>query len=287
MSIQIKDIMFSSFAVLIALFVLEAKSEDFLIHAHFNDGIVGQKAQTGESGDAFHGAAGQSTYSNEQVLDGKSAKLSINEGETGFGVWGGEFFYPNVYRGETIWFSVHTYFPLDFDHYSYGQGNRLKFLRIQTLTPENRNQGYNDFLIDMKGSSNPFKWIYEGQQIWKDVGLPKDQIVKGKWENYQMAVTFDTVSKNEGGLAEAWIWKNGILLEHITDRITLKNRNDYSNRALLFTYWNGGAPKTQSMYVDEIKITNIKPTTKGNRGFPMIEVLTNPVRPNPPSLSSN
>lgn len=248
------------------------------MHADFDSGRIGTKAE--KNRDSFTGAAGGSLYSNETSIKGNSAKLHIGANKTGWGWWGGEFIFPEkVYRGETLWYQAHVYFPESFDHYSYGEGNRLKFLRIHTLTSENKNRGYLDLYIDQKGSENPFKWIYEGAHKWTDVGNQSDMIIKNRWESYQMQVTLDTIPVSDGGHAEVRIWKNGELLSHITNRKTLKVETDYASRALLFTYWNGGAPKTQSMFVDEITITNESPDNFDIQGTPRLKSLI----ANPPS----
>lgn len=242
------------------------------IHSNFDSGELGTKADKNEDG--FMGAGGGGIYSNETAIQGHSAKLHIKEGKTGYGMWGGEYMFPEkLHRGDTVWYQAHVYFPRGFDHYSYGEGNRLKFLRIATKSHDNNNHGYLDLYIDKKTSSYPFKWIYEGAARWVNVGEPSDMIVKDKWESYQMQITLDNVPKNSGGLAEVRIWKNGILLKHITDRITLKGSSDYSHRALLFTYWNGGAPQSQSMYVDNITITTEKPTNMDKEGNPRLRSL--------------
>src|SRR5680860_731607 len=158
------------------------------IHADFDTGAIGTKADRGNDG--FSGAGGGGLYSNETSIKGNSAKLHIEEGKTGYGGWGGEFIFPEkAYRGDSLWYQVHVYFPEGFDHYSYGEGNRLKFLRIQTLSSDNKNHGYLDLYIDKKGSTTPFKWIYEGASKWSNVGNPSDMIIKDLWESYQMQVT--------------------------------------------------------------------------------------------------
>lgn len=244
-------------------------AQAWTIHASFDEGEVGKKT---ERHDGFHGAAGQSTYSDEQKLKNNSARISIKKGQTGYGHWGGEFRFPEkVYKGSTIWFLVHTYMPEDFDHYAYGEGNRLKFLRIQTLKSNGESRGYNDLYFDRKGAGQPYKWIYEGgSEGWVDVGSLDNPPQKEQWQSYEMAVTLDNVPKNEGGLAQIRIWKNGVLLKEIVDRVTLAKADDYSDRALLFTYWNGGAPKAQHMYVDEITITVDEPGDVDEHGNPYI-----------------
>jgi hypothetical protein len=239
------------------------------IHADFDSGEIGTEADNGNDG--FSGAGGGSIYSDETSVKGHSAKLHIKEGKTGYGMWGGHFIFPErAYRGDSLWYQVHVYFPEGFDHYSYGEGNRLKFLRIHTLSSDNKNHGYIDLYIDRKGSTNPFKWIYEGAAEWTNVGDESDMIEKGRWESYQMHVTLDTVPVSQGGKAKVRIWKTGRLLRNITNRATLKTETDYASRALLFTYWNGGAPKTQSMFVDEITITNRTPASYDAQGFPSL-----------------
>lgn len=261
-----------SLSLLLAMFTGPALG--WTITANFDSGALGTKADHG--GDGFTGAGGQSTYTNEQFFrGGQAAKLTIDKGQTGYGNWGGEFVFPQkVVRGQTIWYQVYTYFPAGFDYYSYGEGGRLKFMRIQTLTSSGSNEGYDDIYIDHKGSPSPFKWIFEGAQHWVNIGsAPKDLPAFGKWESYQERITLDTVPVDAGGKAEVFIWKDGKLLKHITDQQTLKTNTDYAGRALLFTYWNGGAPQTQSMYVDNITITTDTPKGIDANGNSMIPSL--------------
>lgn len=268
-----------SFFLSILVITFASPAMSWTISANFDSGQLGTEADKG--GDGFSGAGGQSVYTAEQAFEGHAAKLTIKQGQTGYGNWGGVFNFPeNVKKGDTIWFQVYTYFPVGFDHYSYGEGDRLKFLRISTLTSNNNDDGYIDLYIDKKGSPNPFKWIHEGAGVgWVDVGTQKDAIVSGKWESYQMRVTLDNVPLDLGGKAEVYIWKNGALLKHITSIKTINESTDHSSRALLFTYWNGGAPQTQSMYVDDITVTTDTPKGVDANGNSMIPSLI----PNPPA----
>jgi hypothetical protein len=256
-----------SVIVFVASIVMaSAQVNAWKFHASFDNGTLGQKADNG--GDGFHGAGGRSVYTDEQKLKGQAVKMQIQKGEEGYGNWGGVFPYPKTYKGETIWFLVHTYMPLEFDHYAYSAGNRLKFLRLQTLTAAGNNIGYNDIYFDMKSASNPFAYIYEGENAWVTIGGASEYPVKDTWESYEIAVTLDNVSVDNGGKGQVRFWKNGVLLKNITNRITLRDANAYSDRALLFTYWNGGSPKDQFMYADEITVTNEQPSqvdAQGNR----------------------
>lgn len=79
---------------------------------NFDGGVIGEQAE--RSPNAFAGAGGRSVYTNEQKLKGQAVKLQAKAGETGFGNWGGELFYPKTYKGETIWYLIHTYIPQEF-----------------------------------------------------------------------------------------------------------------------------------------------------------------------------
>lgn len=250
--------------------------KEWEVNARFEPFEVGDKA-LGSGG--FWGGAGRSEVVESPKLDGKAAKISVKKNETGFGKWGGDWRFPEkLGKGDRVWFSVHTYFPADFDHYSYGEGGRLKFLRISTKSPSGKGEGHNDLYINTKGDYSPYRFIYEGEQRWVNVGKREDLIEKDTWENFQMSITFDSISKDEGGMAEVLIWKNGKRLAHITNRKTLAHDDTVATRALLFTYWNGGAPKAQSMYIDQVTVTTKIPSWEDQEGYPLVPFFTDVCR---------
>lgn len=208
-------------------------------------------------------------YSSSASVSGKmSGRTSITAGATAFGKWGGIITHPSkVQRYGEIWFRVRTFFPSGFD---YTAGPHLKFLRVHVRSDAEANQGYNDLYVNNPGTSNPYQFIYEGEQVWSKIGAPSDAIQTGVWETYEMYVKLDTVPVSKGGQARVIVWKNGKRLKDITDRITLYGSNSYSERSHLFTYWNGGAPKSQYMYFDDLVITTKQPAARDSSGFPMI-----------------
>lgn len=109
------------------------------IHADFDTGMLGTKVDKGP--DCLSGSGGGGLYSNTTSIKGNSAKLHIDKGKAGYGMWGGKFiFLKKIYRGDALWYQIHVYFLENFDHYSYGKGNRLKFMRITTRSYDNKNQ---------------------------------------------------------------------------------------------------------------------------------------------------
>jgi hypothetical protein len=213
----------------------------------------------------------QSVVSSEKSASGgKSCKLKITGGKTGFGEWGGIINFPQKLKnGDEIWVRVRNYFPSGFN---YNANPRLKFLRVKTLTSSGGNRGYDDWYINTSGNSTPFSFIYEGRQdlAWNHVGKSSDKIQLGKWETYEFYIKFDTKSVDEGGTGRMRAWKNGVLMEDMTDRVTLKSATDYSPSLYIYTYWNGAAPKTQSSYIDDVVITSVRPSTSDSLGNPLI-----------------
>src|SRR5690625_7547391 len=120
--------------------------------------------------------------------------------------------------------------PENFDHYAYGEGGRLKFLRIQTLKSNGDSRGYNDLYFDKKGASQPYKWIYEGENRWSDVGSLNNPPKKEQWQSNEMSVTLDNVPASTGGIAKIGNWIHGRLLREISALKTLGAVHDYSIR---------------------------------------------------------
>lgn len=256
------------------------------VERNFNRGPVGAKAS---GPDGFDSAQGRSVYSAVNVAEGDfSAQLTIRQGETGWGNWGGVIQHPDkLEAGDELWFRVRMWFPQGFDYFSYGEGNRLKVLRVHTADGSTgKHQGYNDILIDQKGSKSAFIFGFEGENRWRGIGAKSALPVFDRWETFELYMKFHPVAKASGGEAVIRFWKNGELLSEITDRKTLVSMNSVVTRSLLFTYWNGGAPKTQSMWVDDIVITSDTPRARdanGNRFIGMGRGLP-PAPPAAPAL---
>lgn len=244
-------------------------------------------------------AAGGSKIDSGNAYSGsKSCRLSVTAGDTAFGNWGGIINHPSrVGRGGEIWVRIRTFMPVGFNYNSNGEGNHLKFFRIHTMSDSNENFGYNDIYINPKGSSVPFQFIYEGEQVWSMIGslagllldpllgTNKHPIQLGTWETYEFYVKLDTASAANGGQGLVRFWKNGVLMKEIRDRQTLRSADGYSDRTHLFTYWNGGAPATQSMYVDDVVVTTDRPGAKDAAGNAYVGVgVPNPAKsPSPPA----
>jgi len=229
-----------------------------------------------------------SIISNVKSYSGTNAcRMKIREGSDSDQEWGGGINHPTkLKKGDEIWLRLRTFWPVGFDYNSYSNGNLLKFMRFRTSGPDNSNHGYNDWIIRPEGSVPPFQNLYEGITMdWTKFGAASDAIEFGKWETYEFYVKFDNKSVSQGGQGRTRTWKNGKLLLDNTKKPTLKTETTYSGDTLIFTYWNGGAPATQEMYVDDIVLTSDKPAGRDDNGNPYIgmgeaEIIAAPLPPN-------
>lgn len=216
---------------------------------------------------------------------GLSCANRINQGSTGGSDWGGLIGFPtNLVKGDEIWLRINTYMPAGFNYNSIGEGELLKFLRVHTRTASNPNIGYNDWYITPTNNSfATHQFIYEGEQKWSYVTDMSLRPVVGVWETYEMYLKLDDVPAASGGEARVRFWKNGQLILDIADRKTLQSPGVYADRMHLFTYWNGGAPQTQEMYIDDLFITTAPPSNTDASGNRFIGVATATPAPKPPS----
>jgi hypothetical protein len=216
---------------------------------------------------------------------GKSAALTITSGKSGSGEFGGILKLPkNLKEGEEIWYRVRTYMPSSFDYRS--STFALKFMRTHTAQANGSNRGYLDLYIRPNGT-----YFYQSEirpgQLQEDFSAQSSSslrsnaaVQKEKWETYEVYYKFSSTP----GSGIARVWKDGKLMYENRKWETLASSSDYVDAVYLFTYWNGHAPKTQTVYVDDIFVTNERPSNRDSAGNPYIGVgdaSTSPTTPNP------
>lgn len=258
----------SVIAISILLGCLSSVAGAWQKNVTFEGGSVGARAL---GANAFNDASA-AVYDRTHVYEGTTAaKSSVTGGVEGWGEWGGVIQFPErVTRGGDLWIRARAYFPSGF---SFAANPWLKFMRVRTFTSSGANIGYDDWYIDLANSANPYRFIYEGEQVWSPFGTKGvDEPKFDQWETYEMYIKFDTVSAANGGAGLVRMWKNGKLIGEMRNRITLANATAYSDSFYLFTYWNGLAPKSQSMWVDDIVIQTDTPGARDANGNAFIGV---------------
>lgn len=228
------------------------------ISRDFNSGPLGAKAE--RTPDGFDDVAGRSVYSDSLSYEGgRAARLSIDSGATGWGHWGGALYFPSVMRrGHHLWLNLYVYIPSDFVIKTPGVGI-LKFLRIHTVNASGDNAGYDDVYINDDGTTgSQFRFIKEGQDIWYRFGA-NQSLTRDRWHRFTVHYSFDSKPRAQGGDSFVQIWQNGDLILD-EDRVkTLSGADHRADYFLLFTYWNGSSPRTQSVWVDDIKLADNMP----------------------------
>ncbi len=287
-----------STALFASVFSLNAAA--WVVKIDCNEGVNGQYVQQSSALNHFSDASSKTQYTTEKSVEGgMGCKLNVRGGTSGWAEFGGRRMLPtNLYKGSEIWVRVHTLFPTDFDYNSTSRGSKLKFLRVHTKSGDSgidgscvpKNEGYNDWYIypNTKVFGDvPFGFIKECHDKWREFGsFDKGiSIKKGVWETYEMYIKLDNVSSAQGGGGMVRVWKDNELMGEFNDIQTLMTEKSFADAFLLFTYWNGNAPKTQHMYIDDLIITNEKPSSVDEFGNARIGTGTVDLEspPKPPS----
>lgn len=238
-------------------------------------------------------------YTSEKVKAGStSCRMGISSGTDGWGTWGGTMAFPSdLAKGDELWIRLNMFVPTDFN---YTGSPQLKFMRVHTKTSSGGHLGYLDFLVTPNGpthwdsnigiqSDAPYYYYYESvvRQIYPGT-YQNDRIQKGVWESFEIYWELDNVSVDSGGNGRVRIWKNNKLLGDYTNQTTLTNSTDLADSFFLFTYWNGNAPKTQHVYIDDIVMTSDRPDNVDAHGNYFIggensDPAPEYSRPSPPS----
>lgn len=228
----------------------------------FNDGTAGS---TAKGGDAFSGSSGMVTYARageHPTLEGfQSAKLAVPAGETAFGKWGGIVEFPQpLTRGDEVWISFYMYVPSGFD-YSTDTGF-LKFIRLRQRNADGSHSGYLDTLIqDTRSNNGIFTILKEGNapKLYHHGTRGTDDLVSDNWMRVEQYVHLDNIPSSEGGNGHVKLWVDGQLIVDEGQAQTISNSQVIVESLYLFTYWNGGAPQDQHLYIDHLVMTNERP----------------------------
>jgi hypothetical protein len=253
----------------------------WVVRTNFEFGEVGSYAYP-DGGDAPHRAF------DERVADGRygradtritdaerfggrqSAEISVRAGQDNLG---GRVYLPSPLReGDEIWIRLHVKWQAS-PRFDFSAAPYLKFLRLKPRLPDESDSYDNDILIDHPdGLHSAFLWSVShprGGNV--EAGLPgADDPKPGVWETYELYQAFDDATAAEGGRSRTRLWKNGRLLLDSGTYATLKSRDHEVRFLEIVGYWNGGAPRTQSFWVDNIRIQNFAPLRVDDFGNPYL-----------------
>lgn len=272
----------------------------WVIKANFENNSVGDKAMLPNL-DAFHDTAHNSKYSNSVVHSGsRSGSVTTIAGDKangGFGKWGGAWKFPRkLKRGDEIWFRVWVYYPTGWSFNCDGCSEGMKFMRIHVASANGGNEGYHHNYINTGNNEGRLfiggevigsdgKTIFENKTMDELRGKNSSGVVKvslGQWHVYEQYVRFDSTPGK--GIRRTWFDGNLIMEDKTT--ATLGASDSVSDFIYIWTYWNGGAPKTQTAYIDDVVITNEIPSNTDTSGNSFIGTgnAKFTARPKPPGI---
>lgn len=187
------------------------------------------------------------------IQDNKSYRISFTGGTDNHDVGISTGIIPNTLRYGILNIQVVIKVPANFDFTAAGY--HLKFLRFKTETSAAVNRGYADIYIKPSGDMFYIHEAIASSYVDATAGYA---IQRDVWETIEYRVVFDSVSKDAGGEGRATLWiKRGndfIKIIDQTSKPTLFAADDKNPLALLFTYWNGNAPKDQSLQMQRMVI---------------------------------
>lgn len=220
----------------------------------FNTGIPGTEAE--RAADAFDDRAGDSLYTTAEAFEGgQGCSLTVTGGTYGSGVFGGVINFPEQVRsGDTLWIDLMIKVPAGFVIETPGNGS-LKYLRVRMQTAANGQNGYFDLqLQDDDKTVSEFRMLREGQNVWQNFGAD-GVLTRDTWHRHTLCMKMDKTLQANGGTSRIRFWQNTTLLVDSATTRTFLDTTDYCDSLWLFTYWNGTAPQTQTLYVDRIRIS--------------------------------
>ncbi len=282
------------------LILFTGHANAWVITADFEQGNVGDKAML-PNPDAFHSHANDSRYASSPVLSGnQSGSVTVQGGDTsgGFGKWGGSWKFPAPLKeNDEIWFRVWVYYPIDFN-FSSSSPEGMKFMRIHVASANGDNEGYHHNYIKQVGNRGGLfvggevigpdgKTIFDNKPMNELRGNNNTGIAKvtlGQWHAFEQYVKFS--SKPGQGIRRTW--HNGKLVMEDKQTATLGSSSSISDFIYIWTYWNGGAPKTQTAYIDNVTITSDPPGNTDSNGNLFIGTgnVVIKARPNPPEVTT-
>jgi hypothetical protein len=255
-----------------ALFNTTANAWTFM--ADFEQGVIGNEAQ-GASGlsDAF----GQTTYSNAVVHSGtKSAKVVFPAGSDVWAIAGGAVTYPaKITHGGELWARMYVYFK---SPWSFTANPVAKVFRAAHVGTGSGGQvGYISTLLDSSGNIVLSNEIYS----WQPTLTTKYDV--DRWQAIEVYIKFSSTSPIMR------FYKDGVLIREEKVAKTMSSTGDIADMSYIFSYWNGGAPQTQTAYIDDIVFTTETPASKDAAGNPIIgvsQLASSPPTPTPLPLTA-
>ena len=223
------------------------------ITANFDSGTIGSSSQ-GQP-DGFTQDASKCFYTTEQQsAGGQSVKCTVNKDGGFVGGWGGIMNHGAINKNGTLYAEVDIYIPSSFILQIQNNSTpALKFMRFRAKSATGGHVGYIDVMFlderDPRGAMNLSSemWQQGDTAPYWNPFLAKNKLTRDTWHNIKVELKYGAYIK---------IWFDGVLEMNNGSLRLIKNDTDQLKQLYFFTFWNGGSPADQYLYLDEIKLSS-------------------------------
>jgi hypothetical protein len=185
-------------------------------------------------------------------------------------------------KGDQLWATWRAYWPHGYDWTAMNgtQFGWLKFFRLNFVETSSASAGAIILNLARRGVQDPY--ILEGVSNVDSTpnyaaffGSPATAPVWDAWEKYTLHAVLDDVAEDSGGFGRVDVWRDGVLLLSLTSEPVLPSADARLESVEFFGFWNGGAPRTQSAYVESVRLSSVGPPGGGGGscGLLGVEVL--------------
>ncbi len=233
-------------ATLLAGLFVTCSAHAWTITSDFEQGTIGAQAE-GLSG--FTDGFTQTLYSADMANSGKkSAKVTFSQGSDTFAQSGAGLNFPTTLgEGAELWARGYFYFK---SPWAWTCSPVIKIFRgAHVQTSSGANVGYLSVFADSNGT------ILLSNEAGDTQPSTSAKFDIGTWQSIEMYVKFSATAPIFR------IWKNGQLLIEDTTHKTLRSSTDRADMSYIFSYWNGGVPRTRLRIwmISPIRLTDPQP----------------------------
>ena len=282
------------FTILLSLFI-STQAHAWVFKFDAEGGTVGQRAN-GSAGFSYAGT--DCTFDNSEKHSGnKSFRCRLPTGSHGeTSKWELAQSTPHVSVGDEIWFRTWVKVPADFQWSPDRAGT--KFMRLQTFS----GNGATKLYINAYNKTNGIlveNWAPGVNNFYGTLGVSSSSTVvndsprlgysSGVANGWEAVEVYVKVGGAGQGIFRSW--RNGKLWFEDKLNATTQDSGGYIQGATLFGHYSNasneaGSPKDQSIWVDDVVITNERPSNTDSKGNPYTGVgnveMGSP--PNPPKV---
>ncbi len=268
--------------VVLALSLVDTTAHAWTVNATwetFAQGDPGGDQNLGQGDGLYSGNSRTSVVTTNTHLGSKALSVFLPAGVEN--TWQTEFRLPtDIVDGQSVWARFYLYVPADFD---WTCNPITKLFRLAVVDAAGGGAGFASILATRPGSygcagaPNDFGYLVGGaelnsapQFICQNVASELHFLTPGTWHALELHVK---ASATGSGVYR--VWHNGVLTWEKTGLNTIPaggaifhGSGNVANH--LLGWWNGGVPKDQTIYFDDLTYTNDTPANLDAAGNPMI-----------------